>query len=159
MLNKHQSEGPGSGSGYQKLTSLCHTMQVIATPNCYRYSNYRGTLVCWLINKSILVEHNFSVLFQHFLNTCYCGVKWPSILLGGTFEKDQTKFSMHKNEGVCWFPFTRQRSVMVRLLTDKDTNHSQVMPGSDSVQEPGRGVIFVFFLYGGIPRWSGACLA
>lgn len=79
--------GPQPVSGYQKLTSTLHIVGVIATPNCFQYPIYTDALCSGHLTDSYIGGTQFFHIFSTFLTLVQCGVKWPSILLGGTFEK------------------------------------------------------------------------
>lgn len=69
-------------------------------------------------------------------------MKWPSIFLGGTFEKkDKQNLACTKIKG--YVSFFSQLSTMVRLLTDKEKqNHSGTRCSALSVKEPKRTAVY-----------------
>lgn len=83
-------------SGYQKWMCTLQTRGVIATPNCYLIiqSLYTVPVILQVVQFLYLPD------FWTFLRLNQRRMKWPSFLLGGTFEKKRpTKFSMHKKRG------------------------------------------------------------
>lgn len=97
LKNKTISEGDDAFlSGYQKWMCTLQTRGVIATPNCYLIIQSLYTVPVTLQ----VVQFLYLPGFLTFLRLNQRRMKWPSFLLGGTFEKKRpTKFSMHKKRG------------------------------------------------------------
>lgn len=99
-------------SGYQKWMCTLQTRGVIATPNCYLIIQSLYTVPVILQ----VVQFLYLPGFLTFLRLNQRRMKWPSFLLGGTFEKKRpTKFSMHKKKRGCKTEY-REKIIQVPVM-------------------------------------------